>query len=95
MSHDYHDALPGFHADQILVDGCGECEARSERPDHGISTLDTNNFARAVHRAREREYRGLDNLSEAEHPLLSTLWSVWMQLERRGVAPLLTAAGAL
>lgn len=85
MSHESHERLPGYHPDQILVDGCGECEARAQYRDRGICTLDIPTFARAWTRARERELRGLPTCSEVEEPLLAVLWAVAIQLERAGV----------
>lgn len=82
VSHDYHEKLDGFSPDQILIDHCGECESRSVRADHGISSLDVHNFARAVERARAWNTHGLADISDAEVPLLTTLWSVWLQFER-------------
>lgn len=85
MSHDYHEGLPGFSPSQMLHDGCGECEARSRRDDHGIANLDPDNFRRALLRAREWNDRGLLTMSDAERPMLSALWSVLIQCERIGV----------
>lgn len=82
MSHDYHEALPGFNAAQVLIDGCAECDYRSSRTDHGISSLDVQTFVRAVTRAVQWNKRSLPNVSCAEIPLLETLWSVWLQWER-------------
>jgi hypothetical protein len=84
MSHDYHDNLPGFDPQQILVDGCRECEQRSRRADHGISTLDLERFPAAWRRAWQWHTQGLDNLSDAEQPLLVTLSSVQIGLARAG-----------
>lgn len=84
--HDYHEKLPGFHPEQILHDGCRECEERAESKDGGISHLDTANFGRAWLRARAWNTFGLSNVAAAEVPMLSILWSVYVQLERRGVA---------
>jgi hypothetical protein len=85
MMHDYHDGLPGFHPDQILHDGCGECEHRAARDDHGLSNLDMGSFARAWARAAEWNKHGLPTLSRAEAPLLQMLWAVQLHFERRGI----------
>lgn len=82
--HSYHDALPGYHPDQVLHDGCGECEARAARDDHGLSNLDADNFTRAWRRATTWNKHGLPSLSRAEAPLLQALWSVQVHLERLG-----------
>jgi hypothetical protein len=76
MSHDYHDALPGFSENQIWHDGCGECEDRSEHISTGINSLDPANFARAWERATKWNKSGLSDVSEAEVPLLNVLWSL-------------------
>ncbi len=85
MSHDYHEGLPGYSKEQILHDGCAECEARAKRDDLGIDSLDSRKFPRAWQRAATWKRHGVPDLSEAERPLLSALWSVQMQLERRGI----------
>lgn len=84
--HDYHDALPGYDPEQLLHDGCTECEARATYCDHGISKLDSQNFARAWRRAYHWNVGGTGTqISDAERPMLTVLWSVQLQLERRGV----------
>lgn len=87
MTHDYHDGLPGYDEEQILHDGCAECEARSGSRNHGIAHLDRQNFVHAWRRAAEWNQRQLDNstISQAEVPLLDVLWAVQVQLERRGI----------
>lgn len=91
MSHDYHDALPGFHQDQILHDGCAECEHRAENVERALGHLDHKNFERAWRRAADQfastppsgHYGG--RRSVAEMPLLTALWGVQVHLQRRGV----------
>jgi hypothetical protein len=89
MAHDYHDGLPGYSKAQILHDGCAECEARAKRDDHGIGSLDQQNFARAWRRAADWNTQIADRherpVAKAEAPLLNALWAVQLQLERRGV----------
>lgn len=85
MSHDYHQGLPGYSPQQILHDGCIECEARGKRDDHGIGSLDQQNFARAWQRAAAWNRDIVTDVSAAEAPLLRTLWSLQLRLERRGV----------
>lgn len=82
--HDYHEGLPGYSPDQILHDGCGECEARSQEPGGGIVRLDRTNFARAWVRAAQWNQIGLPDIARAEVPLLNTLWAVQLQLENYG-----------
>lgn len=83
MTHDYHDALPGYDPEQILHDGCSECEYRAGLDDHGLSTLDALTFRRAWTRAADWN-RTLNRVvvSAAEAPLLRLLWSTQLQLER-------------
>jgi hypothetical protein len=87
VSHDYHEQLHGYDPAQILVDNCGECEARSEYSDHGISSLDSDRFEAAWKRAAAWFRAGgvWEEVSDAEVPLLAVLWSVQVQLERLGV----------
>ena len=85
MTHDYHDALAGYSAAQLLHDGCTECEARAASRDHGIAALDLLSFARAWHRATQWHRDGLTDVADAEAPMLRVLWSVQVQLEMRGV----------
>jgi hypothetical protein len=83
--HSYHDALPGFSPEQILHDGCGECESRAASRNHGIANLDTGNFARAWQRAARWNRSGLPDIARAEVPMLDVLWAVQCQLERVGI----------
>ncbi len=85
MSHDNHHAATGYTEGQLLVDGCGECEYRSRRRDHGLDNLDRDDFERAWRRAAEWNSATPVNVSVAEAPMLSVLWSIQVQLERRGV----------
>jgi hypothetical protein len=87
MTHDYHDGLPGYNDEQILHDGCQECEARSGSRNHGIAHLDPTNFRRAWRRAAEWNQGTLDNstISQAEIPLLDVLWAVQIKLENSGL----------
>lgn len=85
MSHDYHEQLPGFSPHQIFVDGCGECEERGQRDDRGIMALDPQSYQRAVDRAAAWESVGLDDVSDAELPLLRVLTSVRYQRLTAGV----------
>lgn len=89
MTHDYHDGLPGFHPDQILHDGCAECEERGADIALAIGNLDHKRFAAAWERASELYRSGgtLDRttLSAAEVPLLRVLWAIIVQFEGRGI----------
>jgi len=79
--HDYHDGLPGFSNNQILHDGCAECEARSKGTAGGLAYLDKTNVARAWARAAEWNREGLTDMARCESALLSALWIVQVQLE--------------
>jgi len=85
--HDYHEGLPGYSPNQILHDGCAECEARAKSITHGMRYLDNQRFARAWERAAEWNVQDGDvrDISHAEMPLLRILWAVQVQLQRRGV----------
>lgn len=85
MSHGYHEGMPGYHPDQLLTDGCEECEQRAARDSRGIAQLDTYRFARAWRRATQFGYGQAPHVSRAEAPLLNTLWAVQLQLEQRGI----------
>jgi hypothetical protein len=85
--HDYHEQLPGFDERQILHDGCSECQYRGENVIRAIGALDHNRFERAWRRAASWNRGGSGGMaiSEAEAPLLNTLWAIQCQLERRGL----------
>ncbi|HEY5201637.1 MAG TPA: hypothetical protein VIJ31_12105 [Acidothermaceae bacterium] len=85
--HAYHDGLVDFHPDQILHDGCGECEERGENVAFAIGALDTGNFERAWKRACDwsRPIGSDIHVSDVERPLLRVLWAIQVQLERRSV----------
>jgi hypothetical protein len=85
MTHDYHDALPGYSRQQVLHDGCRECEARAASADHGISKLDKHRFASAWARAAEWNQKGLPDVASAEVPMLRVLWSVQLALHSWGL----------
>lgn len=90
--HAYHERLPGYNEQQILHDGCPECEQWGAVVYLGIGQLDHNNYARAVQRAVAWSMNGAVGmyLSECELPLLETLWAVWCQEETaRRVAAIL------
>lgn len=82
--HDYHDGLPGFSTDQIMHDGCGECEARAKETAGGLAHLDKVNVARAWQRAAAWNAGEVWNISRAEVPLLNALWVVQVKLENFG-----------
>lgn len=84
MSHTYHEKLPGYDPDQLLHDGCQECESRAKSPTLGIVSLDPERFAHAWTRAARWQQHGLDGVSHAEEPPLLALWAVQVQLERIG-----------
>lgn len=90
MSHAYHDALDGYHPNQILHDGCQECEQRAENVERALANLDHNRFEKAWRRAFDAfGSRGagvpLTERSRAEMPLLTALWGVMLHFERRGI----------
>jgi hypothetical protein len=85
MAHDYHDALPGYSQEQLLHDGCIECEYRAQSSGLGISQLDKPNFYHAWKRAAEWNRNHVSDVSKAEAPMLNALWAIQLQLERRGI----------
>lgn len=79
--HDYHEALPGYHPDQVWHDGCGECERRGEMPlSSQVGYLDAGNLRRALRRAAQ--FGGRNNgdlhISKAEAELLRSLYVVYL-----------------
>lgn len=85
MTHDNHATLPGYDPDQLLHDGCAECEERGADPGLAIAYLDHERFGRAWERAATLQARGLPGGSRAELPMLRILAAVEVQLERRGL----------
>lgn len=86
-THDYHPALAGFHPDQILHDGCEECEERGRDLSLALAHLDSANFRRAWLRAADLRAstppsgsRATD-VSKAEAPLLDALWAIQLHFE--------------
>ena len=77
--------MPRYGPAQLLVDGCAECELRAGSSDHGIGNLDEERFANAWHRAALWNVVDIQDVSMSEVPMLSVLWAVQVQLERRGV----------
>jgi hypothetical protein len=84
--HAHHENLPGYHADQILHDGCPECENRASSRNLGLASIDRTRFARAWLRAAQWNRGRLDDstLAKAEIPMLDALWAVQCQLENYG-----------
>jgi len=92
MSHNYHEAAPGYDPRQILHDGCAECEHRGKHLDSALAHMDNATFARAWKRAFDWKasngggWNATGDLSHAELDLLNVLWGVMVILERFGVA---------
>lgn len=84
MSHDAHEAVPGYSPAQVLADGCGECRYRSEHPDVAVAHMDPQSFATAWKRAAAWQRDGLGDVSAAEVPVLRVLWALAVQFERLG-----------
>jgi hypothetical protein len=86
MTHVVHEELPGFKEDQVLVDGCPECEARGADPARAVQQLDPVRFQAAWGRAGAWGRERLDGrTSAAERPLLQLLFAVQLQFERLGM----------
>ena len=84
MSHDAHEAHPGYSPQQILKDGCAECRQRSASPWLAISHMDRETFGRAWGRAIAFERGQIDDVSHAEVPVLRVLWALALKFEERG-----------
>jgi hypothetical protein len=92
-SHTYHDALPNYHPDQILIDGCPVCEERSRNVSRAIENLDHQRFAAAWLRAADTfastppsgATPPFHQRSNAEMPLLTALWAIQLAFERLGL----------
>ena len=78
--HGYHEGLPGYSPAQILHDGCGECEARGQRPAVAMAHLDHGTFRRAWQRAAQSVTAGLPDEAAAETRLLDCLGAVQVKL---------------
>jgi hypothetical protein len=87
VSHDYHQALPGYSPAQILHDGCGECEIRGRSVSLAIASMDKGRFALAWRRAADWNLTvgAVSDVSKAERPLLEALWAIQLRLENYGV----------
>ena len=72
-SHTYHPALPTYDAVQVLVDGCRECEARSNDITMWLAHVDAPTFRRAAIRAFASEHPGISNMSACEARVFAVL----------------------
>lgn len=79
--HDYHEALPGFHEEQIFKDGCVECERRAADFEIALANMDVPTFERAWARGLAFEKGQAKNVSRAEAPVLRVLGQVHMRLQ--------------
>lgn len=82
--HAYHEGLAGYSAEQILHDGCQECEYRGANFGKAIADLDAQNFRRAWQRAAEFGRDGAPDVARVEIALLEGLWGIQVHLERLG-----------
>jgi hypothetical protein len=85
MTHTAHASCPYYDANQILVDGCAECEALATHPATVIGHMTKQEFEHAWERAVKYERLGLPTASYAEAPVLRIFWNIAVQLERRGI----------
>ena len=87
MTHDFHEAWPtDYDSRQILKDHCAECAERSADLYLAIGHMDVYTFERAWKRAAEwQQDEEVGRVSDAERPLLETLWALQIKLEERGV----------
>lgn len=91
MTHANHASLPGFHHQQLLVDGCHECEDRGADGLTAILHLDGQRFREAWARAAawQTDVPGIgQTISVSEAPMLRTLWTLQVMFERLYGVPL-------
>lgn len=87
-SHAYHQELDGYHEDQVLHDGCSECEHRAKHLDVALAVMDPERFDKAWKRAAAvygNPGEGDYHLAKAEEPVLQALYGVQVQLQRVGL----------
>lgn len=95
MVHDYHPSLEGYDPAGILFDGCGECEARSQKGIKGLLDLDASNIELLWRRCLNTSYGGLRShslggeeagryRSGCEARLGHQLYLIGVLLERQG-----------
>lgn len=82
MAHDYHEELPGFHPDQLLRDGCAECEKRGANPLNALLHMDPERFAKAWQRGLDYGRDEARHIARCELPLLETIGLLAVMLER-------------
>ena len=85
--HVIHEDLPGYSRDQILFDGCAECEGRRD-PLAALNAYEDHVIEDAWERAVTWR-RGMTplHISETEVPLLETIAAFATLLDRAGVLP--------
>jgi hypothetical protein len=93
-AHVYHGDLPGYDPQQILHDGCPECEERGRDPVMAINHMDRERFDRAVTRAFALSRSGSSGLaiSAAEAKTLGVISAVYERLRDSSVLPISEAA---
>lgn len=89
--HTYHDNLPGFDANNVLHDGCDECEARAMNPmGVGIPHLDHNNRLKlwrdmiGYHFTADRDQR---QFSACDRTLMDAMYLIAVFMQRAGFQP--------
>ena len=82
MMHKYHPSLPDYSSEQVLVDGCEECEYRAGRGVSALDYFDTETAKRAYDRAHKWNSEGLSDISAAEGKVFDKMLSVERFLER-------------
>lgn len=81
-THDYHEGLPGYHPDQVLRDGCAECERRGKDPLKALLHMDRERFAKAWQRAIDYDRGTAEHVAVCERDLLDTICLLGVMLER-------------
>lgn len=83
-SHEFHAALEDYESEQLLVDGCPLCEARSMEPLKVLMMMDSARFEQAWDRALAWNKDKLNGrTSSAEQPVLEAVVKIALILERR------------
>ena len=88
MTHVYHEALPGYSADDVLHDGCPECDARAADPRIGLSHLDDRNRIRMWAKMRAYHFQGggVDPVSQNDLQVMGLMYTIAVFLERAALS---------
>lgn len=89
--HAFHEGLAGYHPEQILHDGCPECEDRAAMGVDALGHLDDFARIRAWRLMRAEKWSGGESVgypvSVLDWTLANTLYAVAVFMERCGIKP--------